>query len=239
MDVSLQLYSINQETKTDYKGSIAKVGKIGYSGVEFAGYGGLSAQEMSALLNENNLYSVGTHCGLQVFEDAFEQELQYSKEIGSKYIICPGAKVDTKEDVDYLVQVLNAAAEKAAKENIKIGYHNHAHEFVKIDGKYPLDMIAENTSDNVILELDVFWVAYAGIDPMEYIEKWGKKVELIHIKQIDENKVNVDVADGIIDMKQIKETAKFAKYFVVEHEEFDKPVWDSIRNDYDALNQIG
>jgi sugar phosphate isomerase/epimerase len=238
MEVSLQLYSIKDETQKDFKKAIEQVAQIGYKGVEFAGYGGLSAEEQLKLLKDNNLYSVGTHCGIQVFEEAFDAELQYSKAIGSKYIICPWAKVDTREEVDYLVQVLNTAAKKAAEEGIKIGYHNHAHEFVKVDGKYALDLIAENTDENVILELDVFWVAYAGIDPIEYINKWGKKIELIHIKQIDENKGNVDVGEGIIDMKQVKDAAKFATFFVVEHEEFDKPVWDAVRNDCEYLNHI-
>lgn len=238
MDVSLQLYSINEETKKDFRKSVEKVSEIGYKGVEFAGYGDLTAAEVAELLKETNLYSVGSHCGLNAFTDTFKETLAFNKAIGSKYIICPYAKVDTREEIDTLVQALNAAGEAAAKENIKVGYHNHAHEFNQVDGKYALDIIAENTYDNVVLELDVFWVAYAGIDPIEYIKKWGKKVELIHVKQINENKANVDVADGILDMKKIKEAAEYATYFVVEHEEFDKPVWDAIRNDYEALSQM-
>lgn len=238
MEVSLQLYSIHEETQKDFAGSINKVGKIGYHGVEFAGFGGLSAEEVSRLLKENHLYSVGSHTGLQIFKSSFADELTFNKAIGSKYIVCPGAKVDTREEIDALVDILNQAADQAIHENIKVGYHNHAHEFKKVDGKYALDIIAENTNENVILELDVFWVAYAGLDPIEYIKKWGKKVELIHIKQIDENKANVDVADGILDMKKIKEASQYAKFFVVEHEEFDKPVWDSIQNDFLALQKI-
>ncbi len=238
MEVSLQLWSINEETKKDFKKSVEHVAQIGYKGVEFAGYGGLSAEELKTLLKENNLYSVGTHSGIQVFENSFDQELELNKEIGSKYIICPYAEVDTKEKIDKLVGLLNAAADKAATEGIKVGYHNHAHEFAEIDGKFALDIIAENTNDNVILEIDVFWVAYAGVDPVEYIKKWGKKVELIHMKQIDSLKANVDMGDGIIDMKKVKDASEYARYFIVEHEEFDKPVWDSIKNDFDYLDQI-
>jgi sugar phosphate isomerase/epimerase len=238
MEVSLQLYSIHEETNKDFKTSVERVANIGYSGVEFAGYGGLSAEELKSLLKENNLYSVGTHTGLQVFENSFDEELELSKAIGSKYIICPYAEVDTREKIDKLVNLLNSAAKKAAKEGIKVGYHNHAHEFTKIDGRFPLDMIAENTDDNIILELDVFWVAYAGVDPVEYIKKWGRKVELIHMKQMDADKANVDMADGILDMKKIKDVSEYAKYFVVEHEEYDKPVWDGIKNDFDYLRQI-
>ncbi|MDF2537207.1 MAG: sugar phosphate isomerase/epimerase [Herbinix sp.] len=238
MEVSLQLYSINSETSKDFKKAVEEVSKIGYKGVEFAGYGGLSADQVKELLAQNNLYSVGSHCGIQDFEVNFSEILNFNQSIDSKYIICPWAKVDTMEDVDHLVQVLNKCGDIAAGENIKVGYHNHDHEFVTINGTYALDLIAEKTNGNVILELDIFWVLYAGIDPIEYIKKWGKKVELIHIKQIDDKKANVDVADGIIDMKKVKEAAQYTKYFIVEHEEFDKPMWDCIRNDCEYLKQI-
>lgn len=238
MEISLQLYSIHEETKKDFAGSVKKVGQIGFQGVEFAGYGNLSSAEQKQLLAESGLYSVGTHCGLQVFTDSFEEELQYSKEIGSKYIICPYARLDTMDKIEYLAKVLNEAAEKAAKVGIKVGYHNHDHEFIQIDGEYALDILARMTNDNVILELDVFWVAYAGVDPVEYIKKWGKRVELIHIKQIDDKKANVDIPDGIIDMKQIKDAAVYATHFVLEHEEYDKPVWDALVNDFTALDKI-
>lgn len=238
MEISLQLYSIHEETEKDFAGSVKRVGEIGFQGVEFAGYGDLTSGEQKKLLADSGLYSVGTHCGLSVFTDRFEEELQYSKAIGSKYIICPYARLDTMEQIDQLAQALNEAAVIAAKEGIKVGYHNHDHEFIKIGEHYALDLLAEKTSDEVVLELDVFWVAYAGVDPIEYIKKWGKRVELIHIKQIDQNKANVDIADGIIDMKQIKDAAKYANYFVLEHEEYDKPVWDALKNDFEALNGI-
>jgi sugar phosphate isomerase/epimerase len=238
MEISLQLYSIHEETTRNFTGSVNRVGEIGFNGVEFAGYGGLTAGEQKMLLKESGLYSVGTHCGLTVFEESFEAELEYSKAIGSKYIICPYAKLDTLEEIEHLAGVLNEAAERAAKEGIKVGYHNHAHEFVQIGGRYALDLLAEKTNDNVVLELDVFWVAYAGVDPVEYIKKWGRRVELIHMKQINAKKENVDMGDGILDMTEIKEAAQFASYFVLEHEEYDKPVWDAIKNDYEVLSRI-
>lgn len=238
MEISLQLYSIHEEMQRDFIGSVKRVGEIGFQGVEFAGYGGLTAGEQTKLLTASGLYSVGTHDGLSVFEEGFEAELEYSKMIGSKYIICPWAKLDTLEEIEHLAGILNKAAKRAAEEGIKVGYHNHDHEFVKVGGKYALDLLAEKTDEAVVLELDVFWVAYAGIDPIEYINKWGKRVELIHIKQIDEHKANVDVVDGILDMKKIKEAAKYAAYFILEHEEYDKPVWDAIQNDFDYLKSI-
>ena len=78
----------------------------------------------------------------------------------------------------------------------------------------------------------------AGVDPVTYIKKWGSKIELIHMKQINEALENVDMAEGCLDMKAIQEAATYAAYFVLEHEEYDKPVWESIRNDFKYLSEL-
>ncbi|SHO53351.1 sugar phosphate isomerase/epimerase family protein [Anaerocolumna xylanovorans] len=238
MEISIQLYSVHTETEKDFKGAVEKVADIGFQGVEFAGYGGLSAEEMAAFLKEKNLYSVGAHVGVQRFEEGFLEELGYHKAIGSKYIICPYASTETLEEVKELAEVLNNAARLAEGSGIKVGYHNHAQEFKIINGKYALDLLAELTREDVILELDVFWAAYAGVEPVDYIKKSGKKIELIHMKQINETKENVDMPEGCLDMKTIQEAAEYASYFVLEHEEYDKPIWESIQNDYEFLKKL-
>lgn len=238
MEIAIQLYSVHTETEKDFKGTVKKVADIGFQGVEFAGYGGLSAGEMAAFLKENNLYSVGAHVGAERLKEDFLEEFAYHKTIGSKYIICPYASMETLEEIKELAETLNHAAKLAAGSGIKIGYHNHAHEFKKIDGKYALDLLAELTREDVILELDVFWAAYAGVEPVSYIKKAGKKIELIHMKQINEAKENVDMPEGCLDMKAVQEAAEFASYFVLEHEEYDKPIWESIRNDYGFLKAL-
>lgn len=235
MEISIQLYSIHEETEKDFKAAVTRTAEIGFAGVEFAGYGGLTAEEMAEFLKKNNLYSVGAHAGLEKFKNGFEEELEYHRAIGSKYIICPYASTDTIDEIEELAEVLNNAARIAKDSGIKVGYHNHAGEFKMIDGRYPLDILAEKTDEDVILELDVFWVAFAGVDPLEYINKWGKKIELIHMKQINEANENVDMADGSLNMNKIKEAAAYARYFVLEHEDYDKPIWESIRNDYEFL----
>ena len=238
MDVSLQLYTIRSETKQDFKEAVRRVGKTGYDGVEFAGYGDLSAEEMKELLQESGLYSVASHTPQNVFLNSFEEDLKYNSAIGSKYIICPHAKMETRQEVDAVTDMLNKAAALAAPYGIKVGYHNHNHEFKKIDGKYILDIIAENTSDDVVLELDVYWVHNGGEDPVEYIKKWGSKVELIHCKQVGGNGTDVDIPDGVIDMKKVIETAKYAKYFIVEQEAFEKPIWETMQRTVDYLKSL-
>lgn len=218
MDFSLQLWSIKNETAKDFKNALKLTSDWGYSGVEFAGFGDLSAEEMKAELEKNNLYSIGSHTAKDLFETALEENLQYNKTIGSKYMIIPHAAYKSKEDVLKVADLLNKSSKIAKKYGITVGYHNHKDEFEKIDGKYILDILAEETNDDVILELDVFWVAKACENPYEYITKHGKKVRLIHIKQIDDKGENCICPEGNIDFKKIIETAKYAEYFIVEQE---------------------
>lgn len=238
MNFSLQLWSIHNETAKDFKKAIQMVHTHGWNGVEFAGFGGLDATQMKELLAENQLYAVGSHTGIDQFENELEDLLAYHQEIGAEYMIIPCAEFKTKEALQRVIDVLNHAAPIAKKYGIKVGYHNHAHEFETMDGKYILDLIAEGTSEDVILEIDVFWVLYAGVDPYKYIEKWGKRVELVHLKQIAaDKKTDTILEDGIIDMKKIVDSAKFATHLVVE-QEGDVDEVDASKKNIEFLRKI-
>ena len=220
MKASIQLWSLNRVVpEIGLKKALELVAKQGYSGVEFAGYDNLTAEEIAAELKKNGLYSVGSHTGFGEFKNALEKNFEFNKTIGSEYMIIPGAPMADEQEVNELAEVLNHAAEVGKKYGIKVGYHNHDFEFKKINGKYALDLLAEKTSDDVILEIDAYWVAYAGEDPYEYIKKLGKRVELVHFKQIAADKSNVRLPDGEIDFKKLAADSAYSKHFIVEQED--------------------
>ncbi len=218
MDFSLQLWSIKDEVNKDMKQALAFTSECGYNGVEFAGFGDLSAEDMKATLDANKLYSIGSHTSKDLFENALRENLEYNKAIGSKYMIIPHANFESREDVTKVVALLNESAKIAKEYGITVGYHNHAGEFEKFDDKYILDIIAEETTDDVCLEVDVYWVAKAGECPYEYLKKQEKKVKLVHLKQIDDNGDNCTWPEGNIDLKKVVEAAPNAEYFIVEQE---------------------
>ncbi len=245
MNISLQLYSVKVDAGKDFKGTIKRVAEIGYDGVEFAGFGGLNAAEQKAWLDSCGLYAKSSHCDRNLFETALDETLAYNRDIGAKYMILPspcGRKLQTKSDVDEMVSLLNHAAEKAEAYGLKIGYHNHALEFEKIDGEYILDHIAKGTVDNVALQLDVYWASYAGVDPIEYIKKFGSKIELIHLKQIGAEKKNVCLPDGRLDMAQIVKTAVYSKEFTVEQEpnsaEGESDIWNMLKRNVEYMKGL-
>lgn len=181
--VYIQTYSIRNDTAKDFAGSLKKLGEMGYAGVEFAGgYGGNNAKDFKALLDDCGLEFLGAHVGIG---DADEQ-LDFLTEVGGKYIVCPGAPCGTKEEVAKLIDDLNRLGKKYQAAGMKYGYHNHTGEFALIDDKYILSHLIENTDpDNVIFELDVGWATTAGIDAIEYINKYAGRFKLIHAKETD------------------------------------------------------
>ena len=242
MNISLQLYSIAKAVGDDFQGAVKRVAEMGYDGVEFAGYYDLGAEEMKQLLAENSLYTVSSHCGGAAFDEDLAQTLAYNKALGSNYVILPWAKLEDKKDAEKVVSLLNRASELAKGYGLKVGYHNHNQEFNKIGGQYILDYIAEHTNDDVVLQLDVYWAAYAGVDPFAYIEKMGKKIELIHLKQIGAGKKNVALPEGDIDMEKVIRTAKYATEFTVEQEpesrEETAAIWDILKKNIEYLKGL-
>lgn len=243
LPIGLQLWSIKDETEKDFIGALKKVAEIGYQGVEFAGYGNLTSKELKSTLDDLGLKSCGSHVPLDHILNNLDEVIQFNLEIGNKYIICPYASFENKNDFLSLAKKLGEASEKCKIHGLVVGYHNHNHEFVKYDDKFGLDIILDNTPNNFISELDIYWVQYAGINPTDYISKHSGRFELIHIKDmevVNNEKRSTEIGNGIIDMKSIIETAEsqWAKWLIVEQEFFTKPCLESIKEGFNYLNMI-
>jgi len=224
-EFAIQLYSVKDETEKDFIGTLEKLGKngLGYTGVEFAGFGGISADEMKKALADNGLKALGSHTMPDKLLENLEEEIAYHKTIGAEYIICPWADMETKAEVLSLAQKLTPIIEKITAAGLKFGYHNHAHEFVKDEGEYLLDILFDNLPAEAVMELDVFWSEYADVDTLAYMEKNKNRLELLHVKQIGENNKNVELNKGFIDFKDVITKAKVmgVKHFILEQEEYE------------------
>lgn len=224
-DFALQLYSVRDHMDKDYVGTLEKVAGMGYTGVEFAGFGGLSAKEMKGHLDRLGLTAYATHTSFDLLSDdeKLKEQLEYHAVIGAPYIICPWYELKTLEDVKKVAEVLNHVGETAAPYGILTGYHNHGHEFETVDGAYLLDRLMEATNpETVKMELDVFWAEHAGCACIPYMQKHGARCALVHLKQIDGDKNSVDLPDGVIDMQAVIDTARSfgTDRFIVEQEAY-------------------
>ena len=238
-NISLQLYSIRDYTAKDFVGSIKKVAEFGYKGVEFAGYGGLSATDLKVLLNQTGLTATASHMGLDRLRNNLDEEIEYAKEIGVQYIVCPWSDIKTREDTLKVSEEFTKIIQKCKSNGIDVAYHNHSNEFVKDGEDYLLDILFDNTPE-LLCELDVFWVSYSGVDVLPYMKKFANRLPLLHLKEISADKTNVDIGKGILDFKAIVDTAKMlgTKGFIVEQEEYEIDSIVSAKNDADYLSKL-
>ena len=239
--VGLQLYSLSEETKKDFCGTVEKVAKMGYKGVEFAGYGGLKPAEMAKLLKDNGLEAWGTHTGLPKTDAELDAEIEMNLAVGNKYIVCPYYGMKTRDDALRFAELMNETAAKLRPHGMQLGYHNHAHEFVVDGGEILMETILKNTEPDVFAEFDVFWVAYAGYDPVRFIKKYAGRQPLMHIKELGpDRKANVEVGTGILDLEAILAAGQAAgtHSFIIEQEEYTLPPIESCKVSLDNILEV-
>ena len=234
LKIALELYTVRDETKQDFPATLHRVSQIGYTGVEFAGYGNLTSGEMSALLAETKLKAVSTHLGLDALENQqLDASLRYCKDIGCSFIVLPSLPKEwrTQEGIKVLAPRLNAIGRHCQEQGITFGYHNHDFEFTKVDGIYFLDYLLLATDPSLLkIELDVYWVAFAGVDPISYLQILADRIVLVHLKDMAADRSMTEVGKGILNMQQICAFAQARGLWgIVEHDYPQVPSLESAR----------
>ncbi len=230
-EVGLQLYSLHEYTEKDFCGTVEKVAQMGYKGVEFAGYGGLKPEQVVKLLKDNGLTAYGSHIGGLPKTDAeLDAEIEMNLAVGSKYLICPWQDMETRDDALRFAEVMNRTADRLRPHGLRLGYHNHDFEFRVDQGEILLDTVLQNVAEDVFVEFDVFWVAYAGHDPLRFIKKYAGRQPLMHLKELAaDRKANVEIGAGILDFDAIIRAGMDAgvERFIIEQEEYTLPQLES------------
>ena len=184
--VSVQLYSVRDDCGKDFDAALARVAKMGFAGVEFAGYHkyGGKAKELRQKLDDLNLKAAGTHIGTGSFRgDAMKRTIEFHQTIGCKYLIVPGdGDFTNPEKSPALAETFNKAAEALKPLGMYCGYHNHTGEFKKVDGKTYWDLFAERTTKDVVLQQDCGWTVAAGLDPVELMKRYPGRMKITHFK---------------------------------------------------------
>lgn len=221
--VGLQLYTLRAEMAQDFEGTLARVAEIGYKEMEFAGYFGKSPSEVRRILDQNGLTSPASHIQLQTIQNDLEETIETAAALGQKYIVVPILPADQRSIADFQrsAETMNKAGEVCKAAGIKMGYHNHSFEFELTDGQLPYDvLLAETEPDLVDMELDLFWIRNAGVDPLNYFQNHPGRFSMVHVKDMDTHGRMVDVGSGDINFAEIFSHADTAgiEHFFVEHD---------------------
>ena len=257
--IGVQLYTVRDQMKADFEGTLAKVAAIGYKEVEFAGYFDHSPKEVRAILDRLGLASPAPHVAYDTLGDKWPEQIESAKIIGQSYIVCPWIPEDLRKDPDIwkkAAEAFNRAGEASKKAGIQFAYHNHWFEFLPVNGKLPYDLLLEACDPNLVkMELDLCWITVGGSDPLKYFNRFPGRFPLVHVKDMKKlPKVSeaggqdfgdslkddmTEVGSGIIDWKRIFAQSEKAgiKHYIVEHDKPAAPL-DSIKTSYEYLRQL-
>ena len=210
--VALQLYSVRKEMAEDFCGTLKKVKKLGYDGVEFAGLFGKNASEVKGMCSELGLIPVSAHVPYVEMADN-PDVLEVYAQIGCEYVAIPcvsTAYCVGNEKFDEFLETTKMLCTKAKELGMKFCYHNHDFEFKKIDGEYGLDIIYNEIPKELLeTELDTCWINVGGENPSDYIRKYKDRTNIIHLKDFVGTKSENMYALIGIDETEKKNTEKF------------------------------
>lgn len=211
--IALQLYSVREDMEKDFEGTIRKVKKLGYDGVEFAGLFGKTAGEVKAICDKVGIIPISAHV---TFTDMMEDPelLQTYAEIGCKFVVIPYLTPEYRPGNEKFGEVIEGAKKLGKIANalgMKLCYHNHDFEFVKIDGEYALDILYNEVSEELLeTEIDTCWVNVGGENPADYVRKYAGRVNILHLKDFTgEKSDNMYALIGIDEDEKKQETNKF------------------------------
>ncbi|MBX3279016.1 MAG: sugar phosphate isomerase/epimerase [Acidobacteria bacterium] len=187
--VGIELYSVRDELAKDLMGTVRAVAKMGYEVVEFFSpyyqWTPEYAKEVRKLLDDLNVKCPSTHNGSNVFTpEGLDKAIELNRILGCKYIVMASAgRVSGLDGWKTVAERLTWASEKLKPLSMRAGFHNHRIEFVAIDGKRPMDVLAENTPKEMSLQLDVGTCLEAGVDPVSWIKANPGRINSIHCKE--------------------------------------------------------
>ena len=232
--LGVQLFTFFREIDQDLTGTLKKIADLGYQELESAfsmkgGYYGLKPKEFLQTAKDLGLswkahHVLGTpfvpppdrklpegFSKMRSLKDNHQELVDEVAEGGIKYLVCASIDVKTGDAVKSSVEILNKTGEACKKAGLTLCYHNHDAEFKTVDGVVPYDVFLSQLSKDIKMELDLAWVAKAGIDPVELFKKNPGRFPLWHVKDFDkEYKTLMPVGSGVIDFKRIFENASLA-----------------------------
>jgi sugar phosphate isomerase/epimerase len=185
--LSVQLYTVRDQIKTDIPGTLKRVRDIGFNYVETAFWpDGISVQQAASYLKDAGLSVSSAHIEIPI-GDQKKIFLETAAAYNCKRMIWHGWPEDKRySSVDgtmELISIYNQAATFAKSNGLQFGLHNHWWEYRnKVGGRFVYELLLENLDKDIFFEVDTYWVKVAGQDPATIVKKLGNRAQLLHIK---------------------------------------------------------
>ncbi len=257
--LGLQLWSVRADMAKDPKGTIEALSKMGYREVEGFGFNdgkmfGLPYSDFKSLLKDNGIKMPSAHFNLTMKDydtqkkditDRVKIAIDAAVKMKQKYVINPYMDATERNSIKELIPLYSATAKYCKQAGVRFGYHNHDFEYTikGPDGRLLIEwLLTELDPSLTTMQMDIYWVAFAGQKPLDWINRYPGRWELCHAKDMakDGKHESIEVGDGSIDFASIFAQSKKAglKHYVVELEHYVTTPMKGVDRSLQAMKKI-
>lgn len=244
--IALQLYSVRQDCEKDLPGVLSAVAKMGYQGVEFAGYYGRTAHELKTMLDDLGLKCCGTHIGIDtLLGDQLQRTVEFNQTLGNRFLIVPGfpsSRTSSRQAWLDTARTMNGIAEELKPHKMLTGYHNHSVEFKPLDGEMPWDTFFGNTSNDVVMQFDVGNAMHGGAQAAPFLKRYPGRALTVHVKEYSATNDSALIGEGDVNWPEIFnlcETDGGTQWYIVEQESYAYPPLECVDKCLQNLRAMG
>lgn len=253
--VAVQMYTVREFTKTaaDLADTLKKCSDIGYTGAQFSAVACMngdapevSAAEARKMLDDTGIKCIATHRPWDALMNQTEKEIEFHQTLGCDFAAIGGIPKEYARTLDGYRKFLDDARPVIAKlkaAGIRFGHHNHSHEFQKFDGMWLEDVLIDEGGDDLMMELDLYWVEHAGVNCVRVLERCHGRVPVIHIKDkevVAEGPVIAPIGEGNMDWPHILPACDEAgvNWIAIEQDTCRRDPFDCLKSSYEYLSQF-
>lgn len=216
--IGVQLFSVPKLLERDFRGGIAMLSQMGYREVEMygpfsfsapeaiknwaavtpqlgfsgSGFFGLSASQVRAIFDENQIKVPSVHTDLVTMQTGMDRLGEAGSTVGFTYVGLPSIPDALRTNLDAyrkMADEMNRLGESAKKNGLKFAYHNHGYGLHPMEGEIPLHVLLERTDPNLVFfEMDIYWTVAGGANPVELLKAHPGRYHMLHVKDMKEKR---------------------------------------------------
>lgn len=240
--VGAQLYTVRESMAADPLATLRRVADLGYREVEIAGTFGAKPEAICQQTRALELRVAAVHADWQLLRTDPAAAIAETRALCSDALILAWLPEDQRQTLAQWrewVEQLNLIADLAEREGVRIAYHAHDFEFAEIDGIRPIDLLMDELDPRIGFELDTYWLAHAGEDPLRFLQRHADRVTHLHLKDMAGDGSMADVGEGTLPLTQIiiQAQQQGVRHFLVERDDASDP-WASLAASLDSLRAM-
>ena len=225
-----------------FPGTLNALAAAGFDAVELENAFGRPGRNGGRTSTPSKLKACGFHHTLGELQgDKLAATVEFNQAIGNRNLIIRSLAPEVYKSADLLkktADAVNEAAEKVKPHKMRVGYHNHFADFNRIDGEYWWNLFADQTTKDVILQLDTGNASeMTGVSLVDLIRRNAGRTVSMHVKPYSKTKPDAYLGADELDWPGIMTAAESAggvEWYIIEYERESVPPLESLKANLDA-----